>query len=149
MQAKGLSALPVSPAGDEVELEPDAAETVAAAESPAVGEKVDEHAAVCCRLVGAQVQMFERVEARPAVRYLDEEGLVGAVDEQAYLLAGCEACVPERVGDKLAGEKPGDELEVFVRGQFGEGARIEVDVDGENFVFREIQIAEPLALAEH
>jgi ATP-dependent Clp protease ATP-binding subunit ClpC len=40
--------------------------------------------------------------------------------------------------------------EAIVRGQFSEGARIEVDAEGENFVFREIQIAEPpLALAEH
>ncbi len=40
--------------------------------------------------------------------------------------------------------------EAIVRGQFAEGARIEVDADGENFVFREIQVAEsPLALAEH
>jgi len=40
--------------------------------------------------------------------------------------------------------------EAIVRGQFSEGARIEVDADGENFVFREIQLAEPpLALAEH
>jgi ATP-dependent Clp protease ATP-binding subunit ClpC len=40
--------------------------------------------------------------------------------------------------------------EAIVRGQFSEGARIEVDADGENFVFREIQVAEsPLALAEH
>ena len=28
--------------------------------------------------------------------------------------------------------------EAIVRGQFGDGARIEVDVEGENFVFREI-----------
>jgi ATP-dependent Clp protease ATP-binding subunit ClpC len=40
--------------------------------------------------------------------------------------------------------------EAIVRGQFSEGARIDVDADGENFVFREIQVAEPpLALAEH
>jgi ATP-dependent Clp protease ATP-binding subunit ClpC len=40
--------------------------------------------------------------------------------------------------------------EAIVRGQFGEGARVEVDAAGDNFVFREIQIAEPrLALAEH
>jgi ATP-dependent Clp protease ATP-binding subunit ClpC len=40
--------------------------------------------------------------------------------------------------------------EAIVRGQFGEGARVEVDMQGEDFVFREIQIAEPrLALAEH
>ena len=40
--------------------------------------------------------------------------------------------------------------EAIVRGQFGDGARIEVDAEGENFVFREIQMAEPrLALAEH
>jgi len=36
-----------------------------------------------------------------------------------------------------------------VRGQFGDGARIEVDVEAGSFTFREIQIAEPrLALAE-
>jgi ATP-dependent Clp protease ATP-binding subunit ClpC len=40
--------------------------------------------------------------------------------------------------------------EAIVRGQFSEGSRIEVATAGENFVFREIQIAEPpLALAEH
>jgi len=40
--------------------------------------------------------------------------------------------------------------EAIVRGQFSEGARIEVDANGEDFVFREIQLAEPpLALAEH
>jgi ATP-dependent Clp protease ATP-binding subunit ClpC len=39
--------------------------------------------------------------------------------------------------------------EAIVRGQFAEGARIEVDVEGGNFVFREIQVAEPrLVLAE-
>jgi len=39
--------------------------------------------------------------------------------------------------------------EAIVRGQFGEGARIEVDVEGGNFTFREIQVAEPrLVLAE-
>ena len=37
-----------------------------------------------------------------------------------------------------------------MRGQFADGARIEVDVNGDGFIFREIQIAEPrLALAEH
>src|SRR5207249_11018677 len=40
--------------------------------------------------------------------------------------------------------------EAIVRGQFGNGARIEVEANGEDFVFREIQLAEPpLALAEH
>ncbi len=40
--------------------------------------------------------------------------------------------------------------EAIVRGQFSEGARIEVEANGEDFVFREIQLAEPpLALAEH
>src|SRR5262245_14971194 len=40
--------------------------------------------------------------------------------------------------------------EAIVRGQFGEGGRIEVDAEGEEFVFREAQTAEaPLALAEH
>jgi ATP-dependent Clp protease ATP-binding subunit ClpC len=40
--------------------------------------------------------------------------------------------------------------EAIVRGQVSEGARIEVDVEGENFVFREAQVAESrLALAEH
>ena len=36
------------------------------------------------------------------------------------------------------------------RGQFGDGARIEVDAQGQDLVFREVQVAEPrLALAEH
>jgi ATP-dependent Clp protease ATP-binding subunit ClpC len=40
--------------------------------------------------------------------------------------------------------------EAIVRGQFSEGARVEVDTEGDDFIFREIQIAEPrLALAEH
>jgi ATP-dependent Clp protease ATP-binding subunit ClpC len=40
--------------------------------------------------------------------------------------------------------------EAIVRGQFADGARIEVDAEGDNFVFREAQVAEPpLALAEH
>jgi hypothetical protein len=39
--------------------------------------------------------------------------------------------------------------EAIVRGQFREGARIEVDVESGNFTFREIQVAEPrLVLAE-
>ncbi len=39
--------------------------------------------------------------------------------------------------------------EAIVRGQFGDGARIEVDIEAGAFTFREIQIAEPrLALAE-
>ena len=33
--------------------------------------------------------------------------------------------------------------EAIVRGQFGDGARIEVDAEGENFVFRAIETAEP------
>ena len=37
-----------------------------------------------------------------------------------------------------------------MRGQFGDGARIEVDAQGQDLVFREVQVAEPrLALAEH
>jgi ATP-dependent Clp protease ATP-binding subunit ClpC len=40
--------------------------------------------------------------------------------------------------------------EAIVLGQFGDGARIEVDAEGENFAFRAIEAAEPpLALAEH
>jgi ATP-dependent Clp protease ATP-binding subunit ClpC len=40
--------------------------------------------------------------------------------------------------------------EAIVRGQFGDGARIEVDAQGQDLVFREIQVVEPrLALAEH
>jgi ATP-dependent Clp protease ATP-binding subunit ClpC len=40
--------------------------------------------------------------------------------------------------------------EAIVRGQFGDGARIEVDAQGQDLVFREVQVAEPrLALAEH
>jgi ATP-dependent Clp protease ATP-binding subunit ClpC len=40
--------------------------------------------------------------------------------------------------------------EAIVRGQCADGVRVEVDADGENFVFRENQVAEtPLALAEH
>jgi ATP-dependent Clp protease ATP-binding subunit ClpA len=40
--------------------------------------------------------------------------------------------------------------EAIVRGQFGDGARIEVDAQGQDLVFREIQVAEPrLALVEH
>ena len=40
--------------------------------------------------------------------------------------------------------------EAIVRGQVPESARIEVDITGGSFVFREAQIAEaPLELAEH
>jgi ATP-dependent Clp protease ATP-binding subunit ClpC len=40
--------------------------------------------------------------------------------------------------------------EAIVRGDVQEGARIELDVEGENFVFREAQVPDsPLALAEH
>ncbi len=40
--------------------------------------------------------------------------------------------------------------EAIVRGQIPESSRIEIDVEGSNFVFREAQPAEPpLALAEH
>jgi ATP-dependent Clp protease ATP-binding subunit ClpC len=40
--------------------------------------------------------------------------------------------------------------EAIVRGQVPESARIEVDVEGGNFVFREMRPVEtPLALAEH
>ena len=40
--------------------------------------------------------------------------------------------------------------EAIVRGQVTEGARLELDADGETIVFREAQVAEaPLALAEH
>jgi ATP-dependent Clp protease ATP-binding subunit ClpC len=40
--------------------------------------------------------------------------------------------------------------EAIVRGQFADGARIEVDAQGQDLVFREIQVVEPrLALAEH
>jgi ATP-dependent Clp protease ATP-binding subunit ClpC len=40
--------------------------------------------------------------------------------------------------------------EAIVRGQITDGARLELDVEGDNFVFREAQVPEsPLALAEH
>ena len=40
--------------------------------------------------------------------------------------------------------------EAIVRGQVSEGARLEVDAEGDQFVFREVPVAEPrLALAEH
>ena len=40
--------------------------------------------------------------------------------------------------------------EAIVRGQVAESARIEVDVDGANFTFREAQAVDaPLELAEH
>ena len=40
--------------------------------------------------------------------------------------------------------------EAIVRGQVPESARIEVDVEGGTFVFRELRPVEaPLALAEH
>jgi hypothetical protein len=40
--------------------------------------------------------------------------------------------------------------EAIVRGQVSVGARLELDVEGSNFVFREAQVAESrLALAEH
>ena len=35
--------------------------------------------------------------------------------------------------------------EAIVRGQMSEGARLEVEADGEQFVFREIRVAEPLS----
>jgi ATP-dependent Clp protease ATP-binding subunit ClpC len=40
--------------------------------------------------------------------------------------------------------------EAIVRGQVTDGSRLELDVEGDNFVFREAQVPEPpLALAEH
>ena len=33
--------------------------------------------------------------------------------------------------------------EAIVRGQITDGARLELDVEGDNFVFREAQVAEP------
>ena len=40
--------------------------------------------------------------------------------------------------------------EAIVRGQVTDGSRLELDVEGDNFVFKEAQVPEPpLALAEH
>ena len=40
--------------------------------------------------------------------------------------------------------------EAIVRGQVTDGSRLELDVEGDNFVFREAPVPEPpLALAEH
>src|SRR3989449_3953345 len=93
--------------------------------------------------------MLTRINAQISDRGIQLEPTEAALDllvqkgfDPTYGARQLRRSIQKEVEDPLA--------EAIVRGQFADGARIEVDVNGDGFVFREIQIAEPrLALAEH
>jgi ATP-dependent Clp protease ATP-binding subunit ClpC len=71
-----------------------------------------------------------------------ESALVEKGYDPTYGARQLRRTIQKHVEDPLA--------EAIVRGQVPESARIEVDIEGETFVFREIRaIDTPLALAEH
>ncbi|MBI3543446.1 MAG: ATP-dependent Clp protease ATP-binding subunit, partial [Deltaproteobacteria bacterium] len=71
-----------------------------------------------------------------------ESTLVEKGYDQTYGARQLRRTIQKHIEDPLA--------EAIVRGQIPESARIEVDVEGGNFVFREARPAEaPLELAEH
>jgi ATP-dependent Clp protease ATP-binding subunit ClpC len=71
-----------------------------------------------------------------------ESALVEKGYDQTYGARQLRRTIQKHIEDPLA--------EAIVRGQVAESARIEVDVDGASFTFREAQAAEaPLELAEH
>ncbi len=71
-----------------------------------------------------------------------EQALVDKGFDPTYGARQLRRTIQKHIEDPLA--------EAIVRGQITESARIEVDVDGGTFVFREAQAAEPpLELAEH
>ena len=93
--------------------------------------------------------MLTRINAQISDRGIQLEPTEAALDllvqkgfDPTYGARQLRRTIQKEVEDPLA--------EAIVRGQFADGARIEVDVNGDGFIFREIQIAEPrLALAEH
>ena len=71
-----------------------------------------------------------------------EAALVEKGYDQTYGARQLRRTIQKHIEDPLA--------EAIVRGQVAESARIEVDVDGAGFTFREAQAADaPLELAEH
>jgi ATP-dependent Clp protease ATP-binding subunit ClpC len=71
-----------------------------------------------------------------------EAALVEKGYDQTYGARQLRRTIQKHIEDPLA--------EAIVRGQVAESARIEVDIEGANFTFREAQAAEaPLELAEH
>jgi len=93
--------------------------------------------------------MLTRINAQISDKGIQLEPTEAALDllvqkgfDPTYGARQLRRTIQKEVEDPLA--------EAIVRGQFADGARIEVDVNGDGFIFREIQIAEPrLALAEH
>ncbi len=93
--------------------------------------------------------MFNRINAQLSEKGIQliptsaaEERLLQMGYDPTYGARQLRRTIQKSVEDPLA--------EAIVRGQFGEGARIEVDVEGELFVFREREPVEPpLELAEH
>ena len=92
--------------------------------------------------------MVDRINEQLADKGIQLEPTEAALDllvqkgfDATYGARQLRRTIQKHVEDPLA--------EAIVRGQFGEGARIEVDVESGNFIFREIQVAEPrLVLAE-
>jgi ATP-dependent Clp protease ATP-binding subunit ClpA len=93
--------------------------------------------------------MLNRVNAQLADKGINLEPTPVALDllvekgyDATYGARQLRRTIQKHVEDPLA--------EAIVRGQITDGARLELDVEGDNFVFREAQVAEsPLALAEH
>jgi len=93
--------------------------------------------------------MMKRVNAQLADKGITVEPTTAALDllvekgyDATYGARQLRRTIQKHVEDPLA--------EAIVRGQITDGARLELDVEGDNFVFREAQVAEPpLALAEH
>ena len=93
--------------------------------------------------------MMGRINAQLADKGIAIEPTLAALDllvekgfDATYGARQLRRTIQKHVEDPLA--------EAIVRGQVSVGARLELDVEGSNFVFREAQVAESrLALAEH
>ncbi|MBI4589038.1 MAG: ATP-dependent Clp protease ATP-binding subunit, partial [Candidatus Rokubacteria bacterium] len=97
-------------------------------------------------IIGLMINRIDKQLAEKGIQILltprAEELLVQKGYDATYGARQLRRTIQKQIEDPLA--------EAIVRGQFAEGMRIEVDGDGESFVFREREPAEPpLELAEH
>src|SRR5262249_39054535 len=114
-----LATAPAPAPRDEIDVEPDAAAGRVAAETPAVGEHVDEVQPVLDPSARPRAGVWKREEARSGVGDLDADGTVGGLDAEYDDIVLSEPGVPDGVGDELARQQRGDELEVLVPVQLG------------------------------
>jgi len=100
-------------------------------------------------ITGVVRLMLGRVNAQLAEKGIHIEPTPAALEllvekgfDATYGARQLRRTIQKHVEDPLA--------EAIVRGQVTDGARLELGVEGDNFVFREAQVPEPpLALAEH